>query len=265
MTLRDDPAFGRVTRHLEQLGAGAIALYRDPCLERRLASRLRASGRSLADYAGLLDTDHEERRRLLSALAIGVTSFFRNPTVWRRLLELLRAAPARGPVAAWSAGCATGEEAYSVAMLLAWVAGAPGSLPGEWRIDATDLDERSLAVAREGRYPARVLPEIEAVGPPLGARAADRFEVAPFLRARVQFLQDDVTAPGQRGPYDLVVCRNVLIYFGAEGQQRALASLTRSLAPGGLLLLGRTELAARDVGPLLELVDGRARIYRRVA
>lgn len=264
MTLRDDPAFARVALHLERLGAGALALYREPCLERRLASRLRARGQSrLADYAGLLDADQDERRRLLSALAIGVTGFFRNPSMWRRLGALLRARPAAEPIGAWSAGCATGEEAYSLAMLLAGRDGAAGGAAGDWWIEATDLDERSLAIARAARYPGGVVRDIEAVVAARGRLSAEGFEVAPALRERVRFRREDLTAPGARGPYDLVLCRNVLIYFGTEGQARVLAALTGALAPGGLLVLGRAELAARDVMPDLEVVDGRERIYRR--
>jgi chemotaxis methyl-accepting protein methylase len=157
-------------------------------------------------------------------------------------------------------GCATGEEAYSLAMLLDRV--LPPGVP--WTVEGSDLDERSLETARAARYPARVLPDIAAVGPARGTVSPAGFEVAAELRARVRFRRDDLTAPAARGPFDLVLCRNVLIYFGPEGQALALASLARALAPGGLLVLGRAELPARTAAAGLAVVDARERIYRRV-
>lgn len=254
----------RVRGHLVDLGAGALTLYKGPCFERRLASRLRVRGvPSVGAYADLLDRDPDERIKLLSALAIGVTSFFRNPPVWRRLVELIEAARPAGPYSAWSAGCATGEEAYSVAIALADLAGR--GVIGEWSVLGTDVDERSLAAARTGDYPGRVAAEIDRLGPGPGGRVvAGRFQIDPAIRARVAFRRDDIVAPVPRRRFDLVSCRNVLIYFGAEGQTRAIRNLTSALAEGGLLLLGKAELAATDPTAALELVDRRERIYRRI-
>ncbi|MGE0555828.1 MAG: protein-glutamate O-methyltransferase CheR [Gemmatimonadales bacterium] len=266
MTLLADPAFPRVARHLERMGVGALALFREPCIERRLTARLRARGKAdLAQYATLLDADEQERLRLVSSLAIGVTSFYRNPTTWRRLGEELdRAGPLRG-FRAWSAGCATGEEAYTIAMLLAGTGRARRADPSEWTIEATDLDERSLAIAAQGRYPALVLRDIEPMGLPRGAVRDGGFEIEPALRERIRFVQDDLTASRARGPYDLVVCRNVLIYFGEAGQAKALEALIGAVAPGGLLLLGRTELAAAELPAEIVAVDLRQRLFRRCA
>jgi chemotaxis methyl-accepting protein methylase len=152
VTAADELAMTRVTRHLERLGVGAFALYKTPCFERRVAVRLRARGqRDLADYASLLDRDEAEGRMLLDALSIGVTNFFRNPTSWQRLGELIDAAFPHRAFRAWSAGCATGEEAYSIAMLLAGTGRVGvGRDLGDWSVDASDLDEQSLTVARRG-------------------------------------------------------------------------------------------------------------------
>ncbi len=252
----------RVRGHLVELGAGALTMYKGPCFDRRLASRLRIRGvASVGAYADLLDRDPEERRKLLSAIAIGVTSFFRNPPAWRRLAQLLADNPYPGRLTAWSAGCATGEETFSIAMVLAGLA-SRGSI-GDWSVLGTDVDERSLAVARAGDYPARVAAEIEAAGaPPMGEVVAGRFRVDGGLRARVSFRRDDLLAPAARLHCELVVCRNVLIYFGPEGQVRAIRSLVDAARLGGLVMLGKAELAAADVP--LELVDRRERIYRRV-
>jgi chemotaxis methyl-accepting protein methylase len=254
-----------VTRHLERLGVGAFALYKAPCFERRVAVRLRASGQpDLAGYASLLDHDEAEGRLLLDALSIGVTNFFRNPTAWRKLGEHIDAVLPHRAFRAWSAGCATGEEAYSIAMLLAGTGrGGAGRDLGDWSVDASDLDEQGLAVARRGVYSGAVVGDIEAVGAPIGQVRDGEFAVSPELARRVRFERDDLTAARERGPYDLVVCRNVLIYFAEEGQRRVLRCLSDSLVPGGLLLLGRAELAAFVPEVPLTLVDSRERIYRR--
>jgi chemotaxis methyl-accepting protein methylase len=235
-------------------------MYKGPCFERRLASRLRIRGvASVAAYADLLDREPEERIKLLSAIAIGVTSFFRNPSAWVRLAELLRAKPT-DRVEAWCAGCATGEEPYSLALLLA---GIP-QRPGAWSVLGTDVDERSLAVAREADYPGRVTIDIENAGfTAFGSRNDGRFRIDETIRRHTTFRREDLLAPIPRSQFDLVVCRNVLIYFGAEGQRRALINLGSALREGGLLLLGKAELASVDAGVPLELVDRRERIYRR--
>ncbi len=266
MSLVDHPAFGRVTEHLERLGAGAFVLYKTPCLERRLASRIRARRQhGLAEYAALLDSDAGERDRLVRALSIGVTSFFRNPTAWRRLAELLEERKPAGGLRGWSAGCASGEEAWSLAMVLSDRALTGSGDPTAFRVDATDLDLAGLALGRMGEYPGQVTAPLRLAGDLRHGRlVGDRFLVEPALRGRVHFRRDDLTESRVRGPYDVVTCRNVLIYFGDEGQSRALAALVRSLAPGGLLMLGRAELAARSVAEELEIVDSRERIYRRV-
>ena len=254
----------RIRDHLVEMGAGALTLYKGPCFARRLASRLRIRGvASVGAYADLLDREPEERIKLLSAIAIGVTSFFRNPTAWSRLAELLRIRPFSSRFAVWCAGCATGEEPFTVAMLMASL--ADQGMVGDWSVLGTDVDERSLAVARGGEYPARVVAEIEQGGfPARGVQVDGRFRIDEALRARVSFRREDLLAPAPRSQFDLVVCRNVLIYFGPEGQRRALASLGAALREGGLLMLGKAELASMEGSVPLELVDRRERLYRRI-
>lgn len=254
----------RIRRHLVELGAGALAEYKSACFGRRLASRLRIHRLgSVAAYADLLDRDPGERGKLLSALAIGVTSFFRNPPAWRRLVELVAAEGRGRPIAAWSAGCATGEEAYSLAMVLASLARS-GRI-GRWSVLGTDVDARSLAVARAGSYPDAAAAAIEGMDlGPAGVVAEGRLTLASELRDGVTFRQEDLLGSGPRSRFDLVVCRNVLIYFGREGQDRALGNLTEAVTVGGLLMLGKAELAATAPLGALEPADRRERIYRRI-
>ncbi|MEO8450763.1 MAG: protein-glutamate O-methyltransferase CheR [Gemmatimonadota bacterium] len=257
------PALARIAERLSVRGDGSFSLYKEGCFRRRIEVRMRArSMASLDDYADLLDREPMEIERLAEVLSIGVTGFFRNPTAWRRLETLLAEEPTV-PRAGWSAGCATGEEAYSLGFVLARRA------PGSWRVDATDIDREALGIGRAGRYPASAGSVIAAYSP--GALLAEwghhddaGFEVDGSIRRGVHWsvgnLTDEWTGPPR---YDVVVCRNVLIYFGAEGQQRVLTSLARGLKRRGLLFLGKAELAlhAEEVG--LEAVDPRERIYRR--
>jgi len=267
MTALDDGGLARIRQHLTRLDAAALALYKPTCFERRLAARLRArSVATVAEYVGLLDREPEEIERLVSALAIGVTGFFRNPPAWRRLAALLETRDFSAvPFRAWSAGCATGEEAFSIALLLDRLERAGVGAVAGWEVHATDLDERSLAVAREGVYPARAAAEIrEAVDLPLDV-AGGQYLVDGAIRRRVRFRREDLLSGFGPDRYDLVVCRNVLISFGDEGQARIARALARALRPGGLLMLGKAEFAARDPVSELELLDGRERIYRRAS
>ena len=264
MTAIAAPELDRLTRYLTELGAGAMALYKGPCFERRLATRLRVRNCTIADYLSILEREPPERERLLSALAVGVTSFFRNPSAWRRLRDLLASrADGAGQFRAWSAGCATGQEAYSVAMLLASLESAGVTAVTGFEVVGSDLDARSLEVAKRAVYPRGAAAEIAAVlDESQGAITADRFEVDPAIARRVKFERADLTDSTRVATADLVVCRNVLIYFGEVGQSRLLDGLIRALRPGGLLMLGKAELAARELG-LIEPVDSRERIYRR--
>jgi chemotaxis methyl-accepting protein methylase len=260
-----DSGLARVHAHLAEMGLGALSLYKEPCFGRRLAIRLRACGDATVEaYADRLDQEPAERERLVAALSIGVTAFFRNPEAWRRLAAAIDAAGPMERFHAWSAGCSTGEEAYSAGLLIRRLA-ERGTL-GDWRVVATDIDQRSLATAREGRYPRRDLAAIEAVVGPIEAAVDDRTVQFPAaLRSRIAFRRADLTRRGPVGQFDLVSCRNVLIYFGPAGQEQVVANLVQALRPGGLLMLGKAELAAGAASAGLEVVDRRERIYRRVA
>ena len=263
MTAPTEPGLDRVHRHLEASGAGALSRFKAAYFERRLRSRWRAHRVADADaYADVLDRDPDERRRLVSALAIGVTSFFRDPPVWTRLGALVGAEATDRAFRAWSAGCASGEEAWSVAMLLDSLALAGGT----WSVLGTDLDARSLTIAAAGEYQERSAAAVRVVLDPVpGEFAAGRYRVPTALRARVSFARADLVAPPSSSEFDLVLCRNVLMYFTPHTQEQILTGLLSATRIGGLLVLGKAELAALPLLPRLEIVDRRERIYRRVA
>jgi chemotaxis methyl-accepting protein methylase len=271
VNLASDPGFPMLLRCLEGHPLPPLAMYKDKCLQRRLAVRMRACGvQSLSEYASLLDRQPGEVDRLLQALTINVTHFFRNAESWERLGGELerRAAAGQTRFAAWSAGCASGEEAYTAAMLLAMSlerAGRPLST-ATVRVDATDVDEACLAVARLGRYPAAAFGEApRAVMNRWTSVDGEGRRIEDPVRAVVRVLRHDLGRdPAPAPPYDLVVCRNVLIYFERNVQERLFHLFADALHPGGLLLLGKVESLYGPARERFESVDGRERLYRRI-
>ena len=268
---RGDAGLELVLRQLSRRGAGGFEWYKDSCLLRRIEVRMRArSVGTLTRYAALLEDDPDELDRLLHTLSVRVTGFFRNPDTWLRLRELLASEPvsrSRG-LSAWSMGCATGEETWSIAMLLLDLArGAGPEAMEQVSVLGSDVDDQALSVGAAGRYTTQSVVAIRAVLPhPYGAVREGWFEVDPVLRPRVEFQREDLTAPRREdGQYDLVCCRNLLIFLGREGQRRVLDAARRALRPGGVLALGRTEslVALPDAG--LEPVDLTHRLYRGAA
>ncbi|MGD0018632.1 MAG: CheR family methyltransferase [Candidatus Limnocylindrales bacterium] len=244
--------------------------YKPATILRRLRGRMNATSRpTLAAYAAYLESDPEEFARLVNSLLIKVTEFFRDPKLFEylrgRVLPELIAEARRDQreLRIWSAGCSTGEEAYSAAIIVADALGEEFPWP-EVRIFATDIDREAIAFARRGVYQPAALK-----GLPAGAR--DRYfvksdggyEVGKRLRALMVFGEHDL---GERAPFpriDLLLCRNVLIYFTAPMQRIALETFAFSLRPGGRLALGPSETVMALPEPFEE-EQARLRVYRRL-
>ncbi|MFT3914110.1 MAG: protein-glutamate O-methyltransferase CheR [Anaeromyxobacteraceae bacterium] len=228
-----------------------------------LARAARDAGQPEAAFlARLHGRDPAALTTLVEASVIGETYFFRHPEQFEALRgELLLGAPLDRPLQVWSAGCATGEEAYSLAMALL-DAGRTGA--GD-RILATDVSARALAVAREGVYgewsmrrvsPAARARHFEQRGPLVAVRAEAR---APVAFDRHNLVRDPAPASG----LDLVVCRNVLIYFTAEAALEVAKKLAGALRPGGLLVLGPVESSVANALELERLEVAGAMVFRR--
>ncbi len=222
--------------------------YKTPTIMRRLSRLMVSNGvNSIGEYVDHLHRNPDGYQRLVNAFLIKVTDFFRDTALFDALRDqilpkLMLAAREEGrPLRIWSAGTSTGEEAYSIAILCAELA-RDEKLAVEVRVFATDVDEQAIAVARRGVYSAdslRELPE-ELVARYFTAHD-DRFEVSKYIRNMTVFGQHDL---GQRAPFpriDLVLCRNVLIYFTKELQARALQLFAFALRHGGYLVLGKAE------------------------
>jgi chemotaxis methyl-accepting protein methylase len=268
----DDAGFRAFARRISKGAGFTLEAYKDKCVRRRIAVRMRACGvHTYAEYQALLDQSPAEYERLRDALTINVTRFYRNAETWnllrREVLPRL-CAPGAGEIRIWSAGCASGEEAYTLAILAAeQLEGAGRSELRRLTVHATDVDRQSLERAKAGRYRPETLVEMPKE---LIRRYLDpvppELQVVPRVRARVPVQTLDLSAGRPlRRDYHLIACRNVLIYFDRPMQERLFQLFTDCLVPGGYLVLGKVESLVGPVRERLQLVDARERIYRRAA
>lgn len=243
--------------------------YKTPTILRRLQRRIVATDtENLDNYIKYLDTHPEEYPQLINAFLIKVTEFFRDPELFAYLRDevlpdIISHARSRDKeIRIWSAGCATGEEAYSLAMLMSEALGSDLE-QFNVRIFATDADAEAVAFARRGIYPASALAGVpEDLVSRYFTRDDNQYQIKKRVRGLTVFGQHDL---GQRAPFpniDIVVCRNVMIYFTPDLQQRTLQLFAYSLRDGGYLALGKAE----STSPLSEffvLQHKQHKVYRR--
>lgn len=266
----DDEGLERLKQKIEKDRGFNCKWYKEKCLRRRIAVRMRARGqKTFQEYGALLDHDPAEYDHLLDTLTINVTKFFRNLETWQaveqNVLGPLFDRP--GQVKVWSAGSASGEEAYTCSILMReWLEKQGRSAEARRiQITGTDIDRRSLDAARKGEYPElsmtetppRVLERWFTGGPP--------WTVKPEARPGVTFERRDlISGPGLKGQ-DLIFCRNVVIYFDREIQERLFKQFHDALAPGGFLVMGKVETLIGEARLLFRPVNNRERIFRRPA
>ncbi len=263
-----DPAFETLLDHLKQHRGFDFTGYKRATLVRRVDRRMAQVGvTGYDDYLDHLEVHPEEFTALFNTVLINVTAFFRDPDAWEYLRtevvpELLAAKNPTEPLRVWSAGCASGEEAYTLAVVLAEMLG-PAEFRDRVKIYATDVDEEALAHARAGSYTPR---EVQGVPPDLLGRyfenTAGRYVFRKDLRRSVIFGRNDLLQDAPISRIDLLVSRNTLMYFTAETQARVLGRFHFALAPGGVLFLGRAEMLLSH-GALFLPVDLKRRTFRR--
>lgn len=273
-----DPFLDKVVSALKTARNIDLGGYREGTLSRRVAVRMAKVCRGdRAGYLRRLQASPGECDRLIQTITINVSSFFRDPSVYEALarnvlpeiIERKRTGRSK-EIRVWSAGCAAGEEPYSIAILLDQALKGQKS---DWSclIFATDLDNSVLERATAGVYDREQLKNtklgvLDTYFTPNGYE----YELRPFIRKMVQFSWGDVVSPEHAipagsifGSFDLVLCRNVLIYFSAAVQAGVFGQLDRSLAPGGYLVLGDSETLCRELDGKLQTLDRRNRIYRK--
>ncbi|GAB2775915.1 CheR family methyltransferase [Streptomyces daliensis] len=244
--------------------------YKRSSLARRIRKRMSDVGiRTYRDYQDLLETNAEEFSALFNTILINVTSFFRDAEAWAFLQgeilpELLSGLTPDEEIRVWSAGCSSGEEAYSLAIMFAEALGLHECLR-RVKIYATDMDEEALREARTGLYTPKSLE-----GLPSDLREAyfeqngAQFSFRPDLRRRVIFGRHDITRDAPISRLDLLVCRNTLMYFNVEAQTQIIDRFHFALRPSGFLFLGKAEMLLNDA-ERFEVVNMRQRLFRRRA
>jgi two-component system CheB/CheR fusion protein len=242
--------------------------YKTSTILRRIGRRMTIThSRTMQEYSEYLRSHPEEIGDLVKSFLINVTQFFRDPDAFAYLKSdilprLIAQAHERDRVLRfWTAGCASGEEPYSLAMLLTDLLGAELS---EWsiKIFATDLDEAAINFARRGLYSENLLKGIPAEFRERFFERVDHgYRISKTLRQMVIFGQQDLSRSAPFPRIDLVLCRNVLIYFTPELQEYMLSQFAFSLSPGGYLFLGKAE-TVRPTQPYYELINKHWKVYR---
>jgi two-component system CheB/CheR fusion protein len=254
---------------LLQLGTGVdFHRYKRPSIVRRIRRRMTQAGEvELGAYREMLARNPAELQALFNTVLIHVTEFFRDPETFEVLQSaviptLFANRTEAAALRVWVVGCASGEEAYSIAMIFAEAEAALGrEMPV--RIFATDLSEPVLATARLGRYPAEIARDVSAERLARFFVTVDGgYQVQKRLRDMVVFARQDVTQDPPYAQIDLILCRNVLIYLDPTLQRRALHVFHYALGPAGFLTLGPAETIA-GMEPLFSPVDRVRRVFLR--
>src|SRR5215831_16236596 len=242
--------------------------YKRSSLARRMRKRMHEAGSAdYVDYRDRLESSAEEFGLLFNTILINVTGFFRDTETWTFLQrevmpELLAGVDREREIRVWSAGCASGEEAYSLAMAFSEALGVEETAK-RVKIYGTDVDEDALRDARVGLYSAKAL---EALPPELREKYFEQngtvFSFRPDLRRRVIFGRHDITRDAPISRLDLLVCRNTLMYFNVETQAQVIDRLHFALRENAYLYLGKAEMLLSD-GERFEVVSMRQRIFRR--
>jgi two-component system, chemotaxis family, CheB/CheR fusion protein len=264
-----DPAFEALLEFLKRSRGFDFTGYKRTSLERRFRRRMDAIAcESFGDYLDYLEVHPEEYEQLFDTLLINVTEFFRDPPAWDHLQvevlpELLASKDGDESIRVWCAGCATGQEAYTAAMVLAEVVG-PEAFRDRVKIYATDVDEDALATARLGTYGQK---EVEPIPDRLLEKyfepADQRHAFRKDLRRTVIFGRNNLVSDAPISRLDLLICRNTLMYFTAETQGRVLRHFHFALGEHGVLMLGKSEMmiSHRD---LFTAADLKKRIFRKL-
>lgn len=241
-----------------------FASYKENTMIRRIDRRVKINRlNNIDEYIGFLAKSQEERNILQRELLIGVTSFFRDPDAFASLEEkvLPEIDFEKKEIRAWSAGCSTGEEVYSLAILLHEYQKKIGS-ENDIKIFGTDVDVRALEIAGNGYYPESIISDI---APELVAKyfikREEGYQVAESIRKMVVFAKHNILKDPPFSKLDLLSCRNLFIYLKNEYQQRVLTSFYYSLNPEGFLILGSSE-SIGDLSTAFKAVDIKWKIYQ---
>jgi chemotaxis protein methyltransferase CheR len=268
MSPNEERAFHDLLSYIEEEMAFESGFYNDAYLDRRITARMRRTDHDdYTAYQRLLERDEEERQALLDSLSINVTGFFRNPEAWEKLRLVLRELTENNrTVRIWSAPCADGREPYSIAMLAMEDSEV---LDRRIEITATDINAEILEAARAGIYETSQTSDIAAELDPLEDPSkyvdeeAEQFAVREAVKEKVSFEQHDLIRGDPKRDFDLVLCRNLLIYIDVSYKTPIFRTIRGSLRDGGYLMIGMTETLPTECRDEFEPAYKQHRIYRR--
>jgi len=249
-----------------------FSLYKKSTISRRVERRMGLHQiTKIADYVRYLRENSQESELLFKELLIGVTSFFRDPAVWKQLRskiipDFLATRPNGGMLRAWTAGCSTGEEAYSLAIVFKEALNKVKSDQNfSLQIFATDLDKDAIDKARAGVYPPNISADVspERLREFFIKEENGNFRVKKSIREMIIFAPQNLVMHPPFTRLDFVTCRNLLIYLDMELQKKIMPLFHYSLNPGGMLLLGSAETIGTATN-LFAPLEGKLRIYRRL-
>src|SRR5215468_8253935 len=242
--------------------------YKKTTLERRFRKRMfQLNIGTYADYGRYIRENADEANELLNTILINVTEFFRDPPAWEILRNeilppMLKPLKSGASFRAWSAGCASGEEAYSIAIILSEFFG-PRIAEFDVKIYATDIDDDALVTARRGEYSVEALRRIRPEWRNKYFHGKGMLRVNREIRRLVIFGRSNLGLDAPISHVDLLLCRNLLIYFDSDLQKQILARLHYALEPGGILFLGKSESQLTNSTQFRRL-NARWRIFQRI-
>ena len=266
----DEELLRRILAHLRVRTGHDFSKYKRSTVLRRIARRMQVTrADDLKEYYDVMRDNADEAQALLGDLLISVTTFFRDTEAFEKIAkdvipELFRIKEPEETIRVWVSGCATGEEAYTFAILLLEEA-AKHPLRPPIQVFGSDLDSRALAAAREGRFPLAI--ETDLSGERLRRffnREGDQYRIRQEVRDVVLFAVHDLLKDPPFSHVDLISCRNVLIYLDRELQEQVISTFNYALNPGGYVFLGASETADNPAG-LFRNIDRTARIYQSTA
>ncbi len=270
MILTDDQGFSELRKRILKERGLDLSQYREKCLKRRIALRLRANGvHTYPEYMVVLKKDPLEYEKLFDTITINVTDFFRDKSAYRFIEnkvipELLSSKEKKGKkiIRAWSAGCACGAEPYSLAILFHKIL---KDKTGDYLISiyATDIDEKVLENAKSAEYEAGAVSKVEGKILNRYFHQNLKYTLKEEIKQMVKFKRHDLISEMPFAHLDIIMCRNVLIYFSRHLQVKLFSRFYEALNRGGYLVLGKTESLDGEAARLFEPVSIRERIYQK--
>ncbi|KXG43635.1 protein-glutamate O-methyltransferase CheR [Tepidibacillus infernus] len=237
-----------------------LSLYKEAQMKRRLNSlRMKRGYANFVDYFHALEKDQQLFAEMLDRMTINVTEFFRNYSRWKVLTDkVIHQLPDQRKIKCWSAACSTGEEPYTLMMILA------NHFPHlQVELLATDLDEGALKKAAEAIYTERSIQEVpKEMLNKYFVKQNQVLHVIPEIKNKIKFRKHNLLSDPFDKNFDLIICRNVMIYFTEEAKNHLYQKFSQALKPGGVLFVGSTEQIFNPAQYQLETID--TFFYRKI-